>query len=70
MFGDYYTNSLVSGSPTTTMLGNQIELYLLGGSRQSLGASLVLIMSAMLMVLMVYYLISTQRADRAEERAA
>ena len=62
MFGDYYTNSLVSGSPKTTMVGNQIELYLLGGSRQDVGASLVLIMSAMLMVPMVYYLISSRRA--------
>lgn len=61
MFGDYYTNSLVSGSPRTTMVGNQIELYLLGGSRQDVGASLVLIMSAMLMVPMVYYLISSLR---------
>jgi spermidine/putrescine transport system permease protein len=67
MFGDYYTNSLVSGSPTTTMVGNQIELFLLGGSRQDLGASLVLIMSAMLMVLMVYYLVSSQRAERAQD---
>ncbi|GAA1029990.1 ABC transporter permease [Virgisporangium ochraceum] len=64
MFGDYYTNTLVSGSPRTTMVGNQIELYLLGGSRQDMGASLVLIMSAMLMVLMAYYLISSQRAER------
>ena len=63
MFGDYYTNSLVSGSPKTTMVGNQIELYLLGGSRQDAGASLVLIMSAMLMVPMVYYLISSRRAE-------
>jgi ABC-type spermidine/putrescine transport system permease subunit I len=64
MFGDYYTNSLISGSPATSMLGNQIELYLLGGSRQDLGASLVLIMSAMLMVPMAYYLISSLRAER------
>ena len=28
MFGDYYTATCVSGSPTTTMIGNQIELYL------------------------------------------
>ena len=34
MFGDYYTNTLVSGSPTTTMVGNQIEFYLLGGVAQ------------------------------------
>jgi spermidine/putrescine transport system permease protein len=64
MFGDYYTNSLVSGSPTTTMIGNQIELYLLGGSRKEAGASLVLILSGMLMVLMAYYLYSSQRAER------
>jgi ABC-type spermidine/putrescine transport system permease subunit I len=65
MFGDYYTNSLVSGSPTTTMVGNQIELYLLGGSRQDLGASLVLIMSTILMALMAYYLILSMRAERS-----
>jgi spermidine/putrescine transport system permease protein len=64
MFGDYYTNTLVSGSPTTTMIGNEIEFYLLGGSRTGLGASLVLILSALLMVLMAYYLFSTQRSHR------
>ena len=66
MFGDYFTNSLVSGSPTTTMVGNQIELYLLGGSRKEAGASLVLILSGMLMVLMAYYLFSAHRADREQ----
>ncbi|MBB6473051.1 ABC transporter permease subunit [Sphaerisporangium rubeum] len=64
MFGDYYTTTLVSGSPTTTMVGNQIEFYLLGGSRKELGASLVLILSALLMALMAYYLIATRRAER------
>jgi len=64
MFGDYFTNTLVSGSPTTTMIGNQIEFYLLGGSRKEIGASLVLILSFMLMALMAYYLISSQRANR------
>jgi ABC-type spermidine/putrescine transport system permease subunit I len=64
MFGDYYTNTLVSGSPTTTMIGNQIEFYLLGGSRKEIGASLVLILSLMLMALMAYYLVSSQRASQ------
>jgi spermidine/putrescine transport system permease protein len=64
MFGDYYTNTLVSGSPTTTMIGNQIEFYLLGGTRKELGASLVLLLSALLLVLMAYYLVATQRAER------
>ncbi|WP_214110342.1 ABC transporter permease [Acrocarpospora catenulata] len=65
MFGDYYTNSLVSGSPTTTMIANQIEFYLLGGTRKELGASLVLLLSALLMVLMAYYLVSSRRAEEA-----
>jgi spermidine/putrescine transport system permease protein len=64
MFGDYYTNTLISGSPTTSMIGNEIEFYLLGGTRKELGASLVLILSALLMVLMAYYLISSQRSHR------
>jgi spermidine/putrescine transport system permease protein len=64
MFGDYYTNTLVSGSPTTTMIGNEIEFYLLGGSRKEVGAALVLLLSALLMALMAYYLISSQRSHR------
>ena len=31
MAGDYYTNTIVSGSPNTNMVGNQIELFLLEG---------------------------------------
>jgi spermidine/putrescine transport system permease protein len=65
MFGDYYTNTLVSGSPTTTMIGNEIEFYLLGGPRKEVGASLVLLLSALLMALMAYYLISSLRAERS-----
>jgi spermidine/putrescine transport system permease protein len=66
MFGDYYTNSfLTSGSPRTEMLGNQIEFYLRGTSQPQTGASLVLILSAMLLVLMTYYLVVTVRAQRA-----
>ena len=64
MFGDYYTNTLVSGSPTTTMVGNEIEFYLLGSSQKAVGASLVLILSLMLMLLMAYYLVMTSRASK------
>lgn len=64
MFGDYYTNTLVSGSPTTTMIGNQIELYLLGGTQRAVGASLVLILSGLLLVMMAYYLVMTNRASK------
>ncbi|MEV6105859.1 ABC transporter permease [Streptomyces sp. NPDC051940] len=61
MFGDYYTNTLVSGSPNTSMIGNQIQLYLLGGPQKDVGGSLVLLLSALLMVLMAYYLHTVRR---------
>ena len=66
MFGDYYTNTfLSSGAPRTAMIGNQIQFYLLGTSQPQSGASLVLVLSAMLLVLMTYYLVVTVRAQRA-----
>ncbi len=69
MFGDYYTNSyLTSGSPRTEMVGNQIENYLRNTSQPQTGASLVLILMAMLFVLMVYYMMTTIRQQRAAER--
>jgi spermidine/putrescine transport system permease protein len=63
--GDYYTNTIVSGSPNTTMVGNQIELFLLQGPQKNLGASLVVLLSLVLLFFMAYYLILTQRANRA-----
>jgi spermidine/putrescine transport system permease protein len=69
MFGDYYTNSyLTSGSPQVEMLGNQIEFFLRGSSQPQVGASLVLILMAVLFVLMLYYLRVTIREQRAAER--
>jgi ABC-type spermidine/putrescine transport system permease subunit I len=62
--GDYYTNAIVSGSPNTTMIGNQIELFLLQGPLKNFGASLVLLLSMALMFFMAYYLVLTQRASR------
>jgi ABC-type spermidine/putrescine transport system permease subunit I len=69
MFGDYYTNSyLTSGSPRVEMIGNQIEFYLRGSSQPQTGASLVLLLMAVLFVLMLYYLRSTIREQRASAR--
>jgi spermidine/putrescine transport system permease protein len=69
MFGDYYTNSyLTSGSPRTTMVGNEIEDFLRNSGQPQTGASLVLILMAMLFVLMVYYMVTTIRQQRAAER--
>ena len=51
MIGDYYTNTIVSGSPNTNMIGNQIEFFLLQGPQKNFGASLVLLLSLVLLVL-------------------
>jgi len=66
MFGDYYTPDLISGSPRTSMFGNAINGYMQGGPDKPLGAALTLLLSAFLLVMMVYYL----RVLRAEERQA
>jgi ABC-type spermidine/putrescine transport system permease subunit I len=62
--GDYYTNAIVSGSPSTTMIGNQIELFLLQGPSKNFGAALVLLLPLVLMFFMTYYLVLAQRASR------
>jgi spermidine/putrescine transport system permease protein len=64
MFGDYYTPTIVSGSPRTSMLGNQIDIYFHGGPQPSVGASLTLILSAFLAVLMAYYMITISKAQK------
>jgi putrescine transport system permease protein len=64
MFGDYYTPNLVSGAPTTSMLGNQIDLYFHSTSQPTIGAALTILMSAFLLVLMGYYLITVARATK------
>jgi spermidine/putrescine transport system permease protein len=64
MFGDYYTPDLLSGSPKTTMVGNQINLFIHGPQR-TVGAAIVVVLSAFLTVLMAYYVASLSRS--AEE---
>jgi spermidine/putrescine transport system permease protein len=64
MFGDYYTNDLISASPHTNMLGNQINLFVQGGAEKNLGASLVIVLMALLAVGMAYYLYATARDAR------
>jgi len=69
MFGDYYTNDVISGSPRTTMIGNQINLFFQGGPQRTVGASLVVVLSVVLAVIMSYYLWVTVRASRNEAPA-
>ena len=64
MFGDYYTPDLLSGSPETSMIGNEINLYIRGGQQIPVGAALVVCLMAFLAVLMGYYLVVTARAQR------
>jgi ABC-type spermidine/putrescine transport system permease subunit I len=63
MFGDYYTTDLLSASPKTTMIGNQIRFFL-NTAQVRVGAALVVVLSLMLLVLMAYYLVNTARASR------
>src|SRR5204862_202609 len=61
MFGDYYTNDLMSGSPKTSMLGNVINNDLQFGPNKPVGSALTLLLAAFLLVLMLYYLRADQR---------
>jgi putrescine transport system permease protein len=65
MFGDYYTNDLMSASPKTSMLGNEINLFVQGGSQIDLGAALVLVLMLILAVGMSYYILQSARDARA-----
>jgi putrescine transport system permease protein len=68
MFGDYYTPDLLSGSPKTSLIGNQINLFIRGGPQVTVGAALTVVLMLLLIVLMVYYLVSTARAAREMAR--
>jgi ABC-type spermidine/putrescine transport system permease subunit I len=67
MFGDYFTQTLLSASPRTAMLGN-IIVSSLGSSLVKTGASLVVILMLLLIAPMLYYLRSTARALELAER--
>jgi spermidine/putrescine transport system permease protein len=62
MFGDYYTPDIVSASPKTNLIGNQIDQFTRQGSEKVSGAVLTLLLALVLLVLMIYYLRSTRRA--------
>jgi putrescine transport system permease protein len=66
MFGDYYTPDLISGSPRTSMMGNVVNGYVQGGPEKALGAALTIVLSAFLLIAMLWYV----RTLRAEQREA
>lgn len=63
MFGDYYTNDLVSASTRTSMIGNQIDQLTRQGSEKVTGAVLTVLLSILLLGFMLYYLRTTRRAS-------
>ena len=65
MFGDYYTNNLLSGSPKTTMFGNLLDNSMESTGQGPQSATLVLFLIVFLMIPMLYYMRSTARAQEA-----
>ena len=68
MFGDYYTPDLISASPRTNMIGNQIDQFTRQGSQKTVGAVLTMLLALVLLMLMLYYLRTTRRADPERAR--
>jgi ABC-type spermidine/putrescine transport system permease subunit I len=64
MFGDYYTPNLLSGSPKTRMVGNEIDTFINSTGGGARGAALTVILMAVVGILMIYYLTSVARATR------
>ena len=64
MFGDYYTPNLLSGSPRTRMIGNEIDSFINSGIGGAQGAALTVILMLFVGLLMSYYLISVARETR------
>jgi len=63
MLGDYYTNDILSRSPRTEMLGNQIDFYLNAGTQPQRGAVLVLVLSFVLACLAWWYVRDNARSE-------
>ncbi len=64
MFGDYYTNNLLSGSPRTTMFGNLLDNSMEATGQGPEAAILVLFLVVFLMIPMLYYMRETAKAQR------
>jgi spermidine/putrescine transport system permease protein len=63
MFGDYYTNNLLSGSPKTTMFGNLLDNAMQSTGQGPEAAVLVLFLAFALFLPILYYLRETNRAQ-------
>ncbi|MBI3648918.1 MAG: ABC transporter permease [Actinobacteria bacterium] len=65
MFGDYYTNVMLSGSPHTTMIGNVLDNAVENTGQGPYAAVFVLILMLLLLLPLAYYLRSTRRTMEA-----
>jgi spermidine/putrescine transport system permease protein len=61
MFGDYYTQNILSGSPRTNMIGNILDDSVQASGQGPEAAVFTLILIALLIIPMLYYLRSTAR---------
>lgn len=64
MVGDYFTNQMLSGAPSTAMIGNVVDSQLNTASQQAQGAALSVLLLVLLLVPMLYYVFRTNRAAR------
>src|SRR6201992_749065 len=64
MLGDYYTNQLMSGAASTSMIGNLIQGQLGTPGLEGQGAVLSLLLLLVLLVPMVYYVVATNRSSK------
>jgi spermidine/putrescine transport system permease protein len=65
MFGDYYTPNLLSGSPRTRIIGNEIDTFINSTSSQGgRGAALTIVLSAFVTILMAYYLLNISKVAK------
>jgi len=64
MLGDYYTNQLMSGAASTSMIGNLIEGQLGTPGLEGQGAVLSLLLLLVLLIPMIYYVIATNRSSQ------
>jgi spermidine/putrescine transport system permease protein len=65
MLGDYYTNQLLSGAASTSMIGNLIQGQLGTPGLQGQGAVLSLLLLLILLIPMTYYVVATNRSAQA-----
>jgi ABC-type spermidine/putrescine transport system permease subunit I len=64
MIGDYYTNQLLSGAASTSMIGNLIQGQLGTPGLEGQGAVLSLLLLLVLLIPMIYYVVATNRSSR------